>query len=447
MDNPANSGGSKSPLTQQPKPTHFPFFNLPVELQLGILRCTNLVAPDSTVAWRVNQGFSLWVVRQRAIGIDFAPERPQTCDPTCGTANDQCHPAKHFDCTGKFMGPRSDRDSQCLCSHACDSRDGYLIYSGESCRCQHYICEFKPPDMAAHLELAYSRNWQTPASLFLVSRGFRDICNTVFYSGNSFDLGASGPWGNEMMRGSHTLAGPAFLSQVVPTSALSALKTIRVDFGHYKAQERYNAKYLDPNTATKNRPQREKLVKTDPVFTEWAQTLERTVDQLRLGTVTLTHINLNRHPDHLGFSHQKHLDMMGDKDMTARLGQAVASIYWPPLKNHPLSVLGETGSNRDGSQRLLAFLNLNTYHFVAPIYYIRRQLGDAVPMSMLMDHLGSKYRMSSLRGTGPHRVSDGEPAGPEEKDTTVVHEVYFWKPRLQDDKQFSTEFPFSDFSD
>lgn len=427
MDNSVDGEGSQSPLTQKPKPTHFPFFNLPVELQLGILRHTDLATPLSCVEWRVDDGFRLPVVQKRTTPY-LRLTRPETCDPTCGTADDQCHPSKHFDCTGNFV--KAYAEPCCFCPHAIGFQDVYLIFSGESCQCQHYICQYEPLDEgsepAAPTEPRRPRQWQPPTSLSLVSRDFRTLCSTVFYSGNFFHLGAAAPYHLGKLNDPRAQAGPAFLSQVVPASALSALRSVQIDFGQAEAQERYNSKYRKPNASTgstMDRPQEDERLKTEPVFGEWAQVLERTIDQLRLDTVTLTHGYLTPHPDHVGFCD----DEMGHQDRIARVGQVVASLYWTPLQSHPLSVLGGTGNGRDQGPRLLVYLDVVNYYTITPMYYIRRRLGDRVPMSMLMNKLGLEYRSSELQGTGPHRVSDGAPAGPGDEDSTVVHEVYFWK--------------------
>ncbi|KAK8863042.1 hypothetical protein PGQ11_009277 [Apiospora arundinis] len=434
-------------------PTPFPFFNLPAETQLSILQYTDLVTPLSAVTWRPDRGFRLPVV-------DACCRRIATrARKTCGPPYDQCHPSNHLNCTGRLKDPRTewypqtrdmpeelpesrkpdDAEPFCPCPHARENRKYYWVYWGECCRCQHYACQFMPltegsdSDTLVSAELELYRIWQPPTALFLVSRAFRDICSTIFYSRNHFHLEVPGPYGRDLsgnyVPGGATMqAAPTFLSRTVPASSISALRTLRIDFGNYGALDRYNDHHINPynyHPPTKDMSQAKELLKTDSVFTEYAKILQRTIGQLRLDTLILTHKFMDTHLDHFGLMGDEVWKEMGAKAAAKLVRQVVISLYWPPLKDYPLSVLGGTGSARGGSQRLIAEFNFGAENFTTPVYYVRRQLGDPVPISALMYYLGMNEQPFWVWETGPHRISDGEPAGPGEESSTVVDEVFF----------------------
>ncbi|KAK8118264.1 uncharacterized protein PG998_006545 [Apiospora kogelbergensis] len=434
-------------------PTPFPFFNLPTETQLSILQYTDLVTPLSAVAWRPDWGFRL----PRG---DACCKRVATRDrKPCGPPYDQCHPSNHLNCTGRLKDPRTewypetrglpaelpelrkpdDAEPFCPCPHAREDRRYHWVYWGECSRCQHYACQFMPrpegsdADAPVSAELEHYRIWQPPAALFLVSRSFRDICSTVFYSRNHFHLEVPGPYGRDLSGnyvpgGATVQAAPTFLSRTVPASSISALRTLRIDFGNYEALGRYNDHHINPYNylpLTKDMSQADELLKTDPVFTEYAKILQRTIGQLRVDTLTLTHSFMDTHLDHFGLMGYEIWKEMGPQAAVRLVRQVVASLYWPALKDHPLSILGGTGSGRGGSQRLIAEFNFGAENFSTPIYYVRRLLRDPVPISALMYHLGMSERPFWGWETGPHKVSDGEPVGPGEEGSAVVDEVFF----------------------
>lgn len=107
-----------------------------------------------------------------------------------------------------------------------------------------------------------------------------------------------GPFGahDESNEGHHFLETPppAYLSRtVLPASvALSALRTLRLDFGDYQAEDKYDGHHLYPYSRTPpadDMAQALAFLQADPVYTERPGILERAFGKLRLDTLILTH--------------------------------------------------------------------------------------------------------------------------------------------------------------
>ncbi|KAK8004050.1 hypothetical protein PG989_003769 [Apiospora arundinis] len=413
--------------------TPFPFLELPTEIQLIVLEYTDLVTPLCTVTWRLwPREFSL-----PNIGRDHT----SPCEPPY----DQCHPSNHLYNNSRLENPPTkwpphasewdklpeyripdDAEPFRLCPHAHNvGRYGLLRWS-EDYRCQHYACQFmslpEGPEAPVNVELERIRIWQPPTSLFLVSRSFRDMCSTVFYGRNRFHLDVLPSWYPDPNKGipqnvSHDQAAPIFFLRAISGSAMSALRTLRINFADWNAQDRTNPHHsLD---------ERDPITNADAIFTEYAKFLHMIVGKLQLQTLVLTLLPKRCNLWQYSMFDEWDWIALGRQEATKLVRQIVVSRYWPPLKDHPLSVLGGGTGNNGGSgrsERLLALLDFGTDCFSMEVLYVRRQLGNPVPKCILMYHLGTCLRPF---WSGPHRVSDGEPTGLGDADDTVIDEVFF----------------------
>ncbi|KAI1662953.1 hypothetical protein F4813DRAFT_342452 [Daldinia decipiens] len=161
-------------LGQQPveqPPESFPFLRLPLEIQLEILKYTDLVTPLSHVQWISSDKYHLET---------YSCEEPH--EPPFHT----CHPNAHRACTG-------DRDQ---CRVSCPHR--------RCSNCTHYACQFQT--CGRKLEGKYAcitgcfcsvrhasysprcRCWQPPIPLFLVSKEFYAAAQNVFFSMNHITI-------------------------------------------------------------------------------------------------------------------------------------------------------------------------------------------------------------------------------------------------------------------
>ncbi|KAK8127136.1 uncharacterized protein PG998_002895 [Apiospora kogelbergensis] len=428
----------------------FRFLDLPTEIQLSILHYTDLVTPLSAVIWSPDQGFHLPSIdNEQAWGACHSRV-------PCGPPYDRCHPFNHLNCTGRLKDPLTgwharrgslpedgrpdDAEPICPCPHASADRPWWLAYRGRCSLCRHYACQFMPSragsDTPADADRERLRVWQPPTSLFLVSRYFRETCCAFFFSRNYFHV----KWFVDRYPYSIEHAGPVWLSRTVPASAISSIRTLRIDFGDFRSMDRYNGAHLwqyglKDFPFPKDMSQVDELLDSDPMFTAYTLSLKKTATQLRLDTLVLDNKNMctfNLH--NFGKWHQESWEKIGPQAIVRFVRQVVTSMHWPPLKDAPLSVLGGTGT-RHGGQRLIAALNFGSDTGYLPVLYIRRQVDNPIPPSSLLYYLDLEGRPSGDEyATGPHRVSDGEPVGTAEEGSTVVDEVFFgllfsWFPR------------------
>ncbi|KAI0187260.1 hypothetical protein F4808DRAFT_446532 [Astrocystis sublimbata] len=189
-------------LSDTPPPTFFPYSRLPTELRFKILQYTDLVTPWTLVQWLMCEGFSFkngLCCRVRDLKYDprhprgFRPDAPQPDEPgefVCGSDGasstsdgsvDSAGPSGSSEYTIRQQVFRQNGNSHDWMHYECHFKkcQRYTsLYQGTGCFCSRYHAAYTPTCTC----------WQSPVSLFLVSKAFSREAMAVFLSSNHFQI-------------------------------------------------------------------------------------------------------------------------------------------------------------------------------------------------------------------------------------------------------------------
>lgn len=209
----------------------FQYFSLPQEIRIQILEYTDLVTPLCEVEWNPERNFYLHYTRKSC---------PDSLNDYYQGSSRYCHPDLHQSCKFRNCWQYETLSVGCFC------RRHHAAFS-QRCRC-----------------------WSPPTSLFLASKRFRQEALSVFFSKNRFIILPSGP-------DTHIMCEPVastptrleistFLMNVVPPEALTYLRNVNVIFPPFHG---------------------EYLLKSEPGYQDWCQTIDFVSGLLDLPMLTL----------------------------------------------------------------------------------------------------------------------------------------------------------------
>lgn len=209
----------------------FQYFSLPREIRIQILEYTDLVTPLCEVEWNPERNFYLHYTRESC---------PDSLIDYWQGSSRHCHPTLHQSCKFRNCWQYDPISVGCFC------RRHHAAFS-QKCRC-----------------------WSPPPPLFLVSKRFRQEALSVFFAKSRFIILPTGP-------NTHNICEPVastptrleistFLKNVVPSEALNYLRTVNIVFPPFH---------------------NDYLLKSEPVYRDWCQTIEFVDGLLNLPMLTL----------------------------------------------------------------------------------------------------------------------------------------------------------------
>ncbi|KAF4624472.1 hypothetical protein G7Y89_g13698 [Cudoniella acicularis] len=314
------------------------FSNLPPELRLRILGYTDLVTPFNQIQW------SYQVDRPHCYELG----RPRACrnQLTCKPPYDACHPNTHRTCQW----------TQCLLSPAHDCQHFPPAYYQDGQKptcwlCGHYACQFQkcwmvkkrgrhqnPFCLCQRKHVSYSpfcTCWAPPTPLFLVSRGFQQEAQQVFFGENNFKIMDSRYiWSESPLyikgptrRHGNRYAESVFLNDVVPASAVPYIRSLELSFS-------FLGEINWPYTSH-SQPAFKDLPVEHP---NWLRTIGLLMSDGGLG------LNLSSLFLKITVSTAEEMDPwftsrpkmpLENPDAAIDALKAIASSFWPPLINNP----------------------------------------------------------------------------------------------------------------
>lgn len=154
------------------------FSDLPTEVQVQILGHTDLILPAREVQWTPRKGFRVYL--------------PQYCGRfRCNGGNELTHVCRHHQC---------------------------FYRTGGACFCQRYHASWSTK----------CRCWVPPTALFLVSRAFRAVSQSVFYGQNCFLVAPISAENEELVAGDRDAFMESFCKNVVGRTALQDLRVLNI---------------------------------------------------------------------------------------------------------------------------------------------------------------------------------------------------------------------------